>query len=99
MTDQKFYYRFDPISIDSSDENEVRKYGRELNSLDDLASQFQLLKSSFDQTKKERADIINMLPPVSGTDELSVFHKIRFNLFAYLENKLFHSWIFKVQKR
>ena len=82
MTDQKFYYRFDPISIDSSDENEVRKYGRELNSLDDLASQFQLLKFSFDQTKKERADIIiNMLPPVSGTDELSVFHKIRFKSF------------------
>lgn len=83
MTGQKFFYRFHPISIDSSDENEVRKYGRELNSPDDITSQFQLLKSSFDQAKKERADIINMLPPVSGTDELSVFHKIRFKLFSH----------------
>ncbi len=88
MADQKFFYRFEPIVIDFSDEREIRKYGRELHSFDDLSTQLKSLRSAFEQATKVRADIIvNMLPSVSGAVELTVFHKIRYKFFSHTLKK------------
>ena len=79
----KFFYRFDPIGIDPSDEKEVRKYGRELHSLSELSERFQMLKTSYERAEKNSADIvINILPAIAGAEELSVFHEIRRKLFS-----------------
>ena len=89
MADQKFFYRFEPIVIDFSDEREIRKYGRELHSFDDLSTQLKSLRSAFEQATKVRADIIvNMLPSVSGAVELTVFHKIRYKFFSHTLKKI-----------
>lgn len=81
--DAKLYYRFEPIGIDVSDEEEVKRYNEELTSFAVLERQFDLLKTAYNEQLKERADvIINALPVIDGVAELAVFHNIKFKLFS-----------------
>ena len=68
MDQHKFYYRFKPIGIDHSKEQEIRKYNQELVSFEELSVQFDMLK--------------NALPDIGGVVEISVYHKIKFKFFS-----------------
>lgn len=79
----KFYYRFEAVGIDVSDEQEIKKYNSELTSFDCLNERLRILKTAFDYATKERADIIlDVLPEISGVIELQVYHSIRYKLFS-----------------
>lgn len=83
MDEHKFYYRFKPIGIDHSKEQEIRKYNQELVSFEELSVQFDMLKNAYDKAVKTRADIIiNALPDIGGVVEISVHHKIKFKFFS-----------------
>ena len=84
MEQNIFYYRFKPIGIDFSDEKEIKKHNRELTSFSCISDQLGKLQSAYDNATKERADIIiNVLPEISGVNELQVFHNVRYKLFSH----------------
>ena len=83
MDDVKIYYRFKAIAIDFSDINEVEKYSTLLKDYSDLKEQLALLKTSYDNEVKERADIaLVAVPEISGVVEMSAFNDLRFHLFS-----------------
>lgn len=83
MSKQEFYYRFEAIALDLSDEQEIRTDNLKLTHFSCLDEQFAKLKAAYDNMLRERADImVNPLPEVCGLAELSVYHNIKFKLFS-----------------
>lgn len=84
----QYYYRLNSFGHDNFDESEIKKYNHELASLDDLSSQFKLLKDSYADFSKERADIkVCVLPDpaekyLNGVVEIAVYHKLKRKPFS-----------------
>ena len=79
----KYYYDLKGMGIDIFDEKDIKNYCNELNSFDELTSQFNLLKNSFENKANERADIgIYRIPVSVEVSSLHVFHKLEKKFFS-----------------
>ena len=83
MNETIFSYRIEPIGIDFTDQKDIRKYNRPLQSFAETAERFETMRLAHENAGKERADLtVNAYPPVGEATELTVFHDIRFKLFS-----------------
>ena len=84
----QYYYRLKSLGIDNFCEKDIKRHNQELRSFDDLSSQFELLKKSYEQKDNVRADIMVCVTPddaeryIDGVVEVTVFHKVKKKMFS-----------------
>ncbi len=79
----ELYFRENPVAIDYTDLDDIKKHSKPLASFDDLSEALSGLQKAFDEELKSRNDIIvNAFPDIDGVVELSVFHQVKRKLFS-----------------
>ena len=79
----ELYFRENPVAIDYTDLDDIKKHSKPLTSFDDLSEALSGLQKAFDEELKSRNDIIiNAFPDIDGVVELSVFHQVKRKLFS-----------------
>lgn len=87
MNQVKYYYRLNSKGIDNWDKKDVENNNQILVSFDVLLEPLELLRTSYENQNKDRAQIIVCVMPdesllLNDVIELSVYHKIKKKLFS-----------------